>query len=105
MSLARFIVHRTEPRCPAVREEKRFPYSWVKVLRDGDELRDAVGPVTHALFPDMPTVNVVLAVQAWTTLVGIISLEVFGHWRNTIIEPEEFFEATISDLAATVGLS
>ena len=70
-----------------------------------NELRDAVAPVTEGLFPDVPTVNVVLAIQAWTTLVGIISLEVFGHWRNTILEPEEFFEATIRDLAATVGLS
>ena len=70
-----------------------------------NELRDAVAPVTEGLFPDVPTVNVVLAIQAWTTLVGIISLEVFGHWRNTILEPEEFFEATIRDLAARVGLS
>jgi AcrR family transcriptional regulator len=69
------------------------------------ELRDAVAPVTEALFPDLPTANVVLAIQAWTTLVGIVSLDVFGHWRNTILEPEEFFEATIRDLAATVGLS
>jgi AcrR family transcriptional regulator len=70
-----------------------------------DELREAVAPVAEGLFPDLPTVNVVLAVQAWTTLVGVVSLEVFGHWRNTILEPEEFFEATIRDLAATVGLS
>jgi AcrR family transcriptional regulator len=70
-----------------------------------DELRNAVAPVTEGLFTDMPSVNVVLALQAWTTLVGAISLEVFGHWRNTILEPEEFFEATIRDLAATIGLS
>jgi AcrR family transcriptional regulator len=70
-----------------------------------DELRHAVAPVTEGLFPDLPPVNVVLAIQAWTTLVGLISLEVFGHWRNTILDPEEFFEATIRDLAATVGLS
>jgi AcrR family transcriptional regulator len=70
-----------------------------------DALRDAVAPVTEGLFPDMPTGNVVVAVQAWTTLVGLISLEVFGHWRNTILVPEEFFEATIRDLAATIGLS
>jgi AcrR family transcriptional regulator len=70
-----------------------------------DELRQAVAPVTKGLFPDMPTVSVVLAIQAWTTLVGVISLEVFGHWRNTILEPEEFFEATIRDMAAMVGLS
>jgi hypothetical protein len=41
MSLPRFIVHRTEPRCQ-VPEQPSFPYSWVKVLRDGDELHDAV---------------------------------------------------------------
>jgi AcrR family transcriptional regulator len=70
-----------------------------------DELRDAVAPVSDGLFPDMPTANVVLAIQAWTTLVGVISLEIFGHWRNTILNPEEFFEATIRDLAARVGLS
>jgi hypothetical protein len=70
-----------------------------------DELRAAVAPVIEGLFPDLPPVNVVLAIQAWTTLVGLISLEVFGHWRNTILDPEEFFEATIRDLAATVGLS
>jgi AcrR family transcriptional regulator len=69
-----------------------------------DELRAAVAPVTEGLFPELPAANVVLAVQAWTTLVGIISLEVFGHWRNTILRPEEFFEATMRDVAATVGL-
>jgi AcrR family transcriptional regulator len=69
-----------------------------------DELRAAVAPVTEALFPESPTVNVVPAIQAWTTLVGIVSLEVFGHWRNTILNPEEFFEATMRDVAATVGL-
>ena len=70
-----------------------------------EELRDAVSPVAEGLFPDLPTVSVVLAIQAWTTLVGIISLEVFGHWRNTILSTEEFFEATIRDLAARIRLS
>jgi AcrR family transcriptional regulator len=69
-----------------------------------NELRAAVAPVTEGLFPELPAANVVLAVQAWTTLVGIISLEVFGHWRNTILHPEEFFEATMHDVATTVGL-
>ena len=69
-----------------------------------DELRAAVAPVTEGLFPELPAVNVVLAIQAWTTLVGIVSLEVFGHWRNTILQPEEFFEATMRDVATTVGL-
>ena len=52
-----------------------------------DELRDAVAPVTDGLLPGMPVEKVVLAIEAWTTIVGVISLEVFGHWRNTILDP------------------
>jgi AcrR family transcriptional regulator len=69
-----------------------------------DELRDAVAPVSDGLFPGMPVLNVVLAIQAWTTIVGTISLEVFGHWRNTILDPEQFFEATVRDVADAIGL-
>ena len=52
----------------------------------------------------MPLGTVVLAIAAWTTIVGLVSLEVFGHWRNTILDTGEFFEATIADLADTLGL-
>ena len=64
-----------------------------------------MAPVTEGLFPaGMPAEKVVLAVQAWTTVVGLVSLEVFGHWRNTILDPSEFFEATVRDLADAIGL-
>jgi hypothetical protein len=69
-----------------------------------DALREGVLPVTEALFSDMPVEKVVLALQAWTTVIGLISLEVFGHWRNTILDPEAFFEATIRDVAERIGL-
>jgi AcrR family transcriptional regulator len=69
-----------------------------------DELRQAVAPVAEGLELDMPVQTVVRLVQAWTTLVGIISLEVFGHWRNTILVPEAFFEATMHDVARGLGL-
>jgi AcrR family transcriptional regulator len=69
------------------------------------ELAAAVAPVTEGLFPSMPVEKVVIAVEAWTTIVGIISLEVFGHWRNTILDPGQLFEATIRDVAARVGLT
>ena len=69
------------------------------------ELRDAVAPVADGLFPGVPVEKVVLAIQAWTTIVGVISLEVFGHWRNTILHPERFFEATIRQAAETIGLT
>ncbi len=68
-------------------------------------LAAAVDPVREALFPDMPVDTVVRAVEAWTTIVGAISLEVFGHWRNTVLDPDELFDATARDVASSLGLS
>jgi len=80
-------------------------------LRTGDpqadvpaQLRAAVAPVADALLPGLPVAAVLRAVEAWTTVVGLISLEVFGHWRNTILDPGLFFEAALRDLAEAVGL-
>jgi len=67
-------------------------------------LRAAVAPVAEGLLPDMAVGVVVLAIAAWTTVVGLISLEVFGHWRNTILDPGRFFEATVRHLADSLGL-
>ncbi len=64
-----------------------------------------MAPVADELFPKVPVEKVVLAIQAWTTIVGVISLEVFGHWRNTILNPDRFFEATIRQAADTIGLT
>ncbi len=69
-----------------------------------DELRAAVAPVSEELLPGMPIEKVVLALAAWTTIVGTISLEVFGHWRNTVWEPGLLFEATIRQVADSIGL-
>ena len=69
-----------------------------------EELRAAVAPVSDGLLPGLPVERVVLALQAWTTLVGIISLEVFGHWRNTVLEPGLLFEAAITQMAEAIGL-
>ena len=69
-----------------------------------DELRAAVAPVTEGLLPGMPVEKVVLTLEAWTTIVGAISLEVFGHWRNTVLEPELLFESTIRQVAESIGL-
>jgi AcrR family transcriptional regulator len=69
-----------------------------------DPLRHAVAPVREELLPDMPPEIVVAAIQAWTTIIGAISLEVFGHWRNTVLNPGVLFDATTRDVAASVGL-
>jgi AcrR family transcriptional regulator len=69
-----------------------------------DELRVAVAPVSDGLLPGMPVEKVVLALEAWTTIVGAISLEVFGHWRNTVLDPGLLFEATVGEVADLIGL-
>ena len=69
-----------------------------------DELATAVAPVSEGLLPGMPVEKVVLVVEAWTTLIGTISLEVFGHWRKTVLEPELLFEDSMRRLGASLGL-
>ena len=68
------------------------------------ELRAAVAPVSDGLLPGLSVAKVVQVVQAWTTLVGIVSLEVFGHWRNTVLDPGALFDATLRDIALSIGL-
>jgi AcrR family transcriptional regulator len=69
-----------------------------------DELAAAIAPVTDALLPDLAPGKVLRALQAWTTLIGAISLELFGHWNNTVLAPELFFDETIRSMAASIGL-
>jgi hypothetical protein len=68
-------------------------------------LAAALSPITDVLLRGMPLATVSATVRAWTTLIGIISLELFGHWRNTVLDPELFFEDTITDLGVMLGLT
>jgi len=70
-----------------------------------DALRAAIAPVSDELFDGVPAERVLMAVEAWTTVVGAVSLEVFGHWRNTILDPGAYFEGTLDDVAVALGLS
>ena len=70
-----------------------------------DELARALAPITEGLFSGMPAETVLLVAQAWCTTIGAISLEVFGHWRGTILDPGLYFERTIADIAVSVGLN
>ncbi len=68
------------------------------------EMAAALAPVAEVLLPGAPTETVVLAIEVWTALIGVISLELFGHWRNTVLDPELFFEATVRQVGWTAGL-
>jgi AcrR family transcriptional regulator len=87
----------------AAHEEGRFhPHGEERPITD--ELRDAVTPVTEGLLPDMAAETVVRVLQAYTAIIGAISLEVFGHWRQTVLEPGLLFDATVVQAGETIGL-
>ena len=60
--------------------------------------------MSERLLPGLPVEKVVQALEAWSTIVGLISLEVFGHWRHTVLDPALLFEATLRQLAESLGL-
>jgi AcrR family transcriptional regulator len=64
----------------------------------------ALAPVRDGLMPDVPTSIVLRLLQAWSTIVGAISLELFGHWRNAVLDPELFFTRSIELLSDEIGL-
>jgi AcrR family transcriptional regulator len=69
-----------------------------------DDLRAAVAPVTDGLLPGLSGETAVLVLQAFTAIIGAISLEVFGHWRNTVLEPGLFFDADVVQAGESIGL-
>jgi AcrR family transcriptional regulator len=88
----------------AAHEEGRFPRDEQR-RPITDELRAAVAPVTEGLLPGMTGETVVLLLQAFTAIIGAISLEVFGHWRNTVLEPGLLFDATVAQAGESIGLT
>jgi AcrR family transcriptional regulator len=64
----------------------------------------ATAPVAEGLLPGLPKPVAAAVLLAWEQLVGAISLEVFGHWRNTVLDPEAFFAHTTAVTATLVGL-
>lgn len=68
------------------------------------ELAAAVAPVVEELGVDLAPRAVPL-LFAWSTLIGTVSLEVFGHWRNTVLDPGVFLDAELHRLAAGLGLT
>ena len=63
-----------------------------------------MAPVTEGLLPGMSGDTVVLVLQAFTAIIGAISLEVFGHRRNTVLAPGLLFDATVAQAGETIGL-
>ena len=45
------------------------------------------------------------AVQAWTSLFGLINFELFGHTHNVVADHARFFDDAVDRLATQLGLA
>jgi WHG domain-containing protein len=50
--------------------------------------------------PDLPDTTLLLGLNAWTRLHGVISLELDGHLPSTGVDPQLLYEAEVSSLVA-----
>jgi AcrR family transcriptional regulator len=69
-----------------------------------EPLAAALQPVTEGLLPGLPTNAVAQSMLAFAALIGAISLELFGHFHNTVLAPELLFAETVAQLAASTGV-
>ncbi|MGO8872400.1 MAG: TetR/AcrR family transcriptional regulator [Acidimicrobiales bacterium] len=73
-------------------------------LVDPTALDAALSPVREAIMPGVPVSTVSACVRAWATLIGVINLELFGHWHNTVLDPALLFEETLRQQVVSIGL-
>jgi AcrR family transcriptional regulator len=65
-------------------------------------LAQVVEPLEQLLFPGFPPEVVVAGLMAWTELIGMISLELFGHYKGATTDFEPVFMYAMR-LAGTVA--
>jgi AcrR family transcriptional regulator len=97
----------------------RVPFALVGIVRDAwrDGLLDAPAgpPPPTALTPDLeilrdaldlpaPDTVLVATLAAWSQLLGLVGLELFGQTRGVVEHHEELFRATTAVMAAQLGL-
>lgn len=57
------------------------------------------------LSPGIGADRAAAALDSWATLFGHLSLELFGHHRGTVTDPDRFFERAMEELADRLGLT
>lgn len=84
-----------------VPEESEIPAALATQVR---AYRDAVNEADVQVAFDLPLGAVLVFLQAWVQLYGIVTMEVFGHLRFCLDEVEEFFEAELALIGRMLGM-
>ncbi|WP_343244547.1 TetR/AcrR family transcriptional regulator [Streptomyces sp. SID11385] len=59
----------------------------------------------RAAFPDLQPAAVAVALRLWGRLHGLVSLEIYGHLRPQVQDPDELYRAELLDLTHWLGLA
>lgn len=89
----------------------RVPVVLLGLLLDGHEVDHAAleGELAASLsglveFTEraIPAEALARGIETWAELFGLVSLELFGHFENTVSDPERFFVHAVESMAARV---
>lgn len=76
-----------------------------EVFPDASRLEPIVQPLRDALMPDRPAETVVGTLMAWTSLIGMVSLELFGHYVGATTDFDAVFSYAMEVAGRVAGLA
>ncbi|MCM0621695.1 TetR/AcrR family transcriptional regulator [Nocardioides bruguierae] len=68
-----------------------------------DDLAASLAPVSHAVQPPLLPGRTADGLGTWSALVGAVSLELFGHFNNAVLDPQAWFEHLLGRLEESFG--
>lgn len=75
------------------------------VLPAAEHLDAVVEPMRQAVMPGLPSGIQVAGLLAWTSLVGMVSLELFGHYKGATTDFDAVFAYAMEVAGRTAGLA
>lgn len=57
------------------------------------------------LFSTYPSLVMYSGLDGWATMHGVVTLELFGHLRNAVVDPEAFYTSHMLEYLERIGLS
>ena len=70
-----------------------------------EDLASVVAPMEAELLPGRPAEVVAAVFMAWTQLIGMVSLELFGHYKGATTDFGRVFEYSMNVIGRHAGLA
>ncbi|MCJ0873074.1 TetR/AcrR family transcriptional regulator [Streptomyces sp. AP-93] len=81
----------------AAASRKGCDYAW-------SDFQPGLVAMARESFPELPPAAVALCLRVWSRMHGLLALEVYGHLRHQVLDPEKLYEADMLDLIQSLGL-